>query len=123
MYLFMSVLYLNPAIVDQATSLTASTASTSSTIPISPSSPTQHLFQPAFHSPGRIFTDLFSGYDSPLSSAILDKGCQIFRMDILIDPIMDILSDDFAEQLLPVCTAQGGGGSFKDRKPIGGWLL
>ena len=24
---------------------------------------------------------------------------------------------------LPVCTAQGGSGSFKDRKPIGGWLL
>ena len=22
--------------------------------------------------------------------------------------------------LLPVCTAQGGGGNFKDRKPIGG---
>ena len=26
-------------------------------------------------------------------------------------------------QYLPVCTAQGGSGSFKDRKPIGGWLL
>ena len=24
---------------------------------------------------------------------------------------------------VPVCTAQGGSGSFKDRKPIGGWLL
>ena len=24
---------------------------------------------------------------------------------------------------LPVCTAQGGGRSFKDRKPIGGWSL
>ena len=24
---------------------------------------------------------------------------------------------------LPVCTAQGGSGSFKDKKPIGGWLL
>ena len=24
---------------------------------------------------------------------------------------------------VPVCTAQGGGGSFKNRKPIGGWLL
>ena len=24
---------------------------------------------------------------------------------------------------IPVCAAQGGGGSFKDRKPIGGWLL
>ena len=25
--------------------------------------------------------------------------------------------------IIPVCTAQGGGGSFKERKPIGGWLL
>ena len=24
---------------------------------------------------------------------------------------------------LPACTTQGGGGSFKDRIPIGGWLL
>ena len=24
---------------------------------------------------------------------------------------------------VPVCTAQGCGGSFKDRKPIGGWLV
>ena len=24
---------------------------------------------------------------------------------------------------IPVCTAQGGSGSFKERKPIGGWLL
>ena len=24
---------------------------------------------------------------------------------------------------LPVCTAQDGGGSFKDRKPVRGWLL
>jgi hypothetical protein len=44
------------------------------TIPTSPSSTSQHLFQSAFNSSGRIFTDLFSGYDSPLSSAILDKG-------------------------------------------------
>ena len=75
------------------------------TIPISPSSTSQHLFQSAFNSSGRIFTDLFSGYDSPLSSAILDKGGQIFRMDILLDPMMDILSDDFAEQLLRFCAS------------------
>ena len=27
------------------------------------------------------------------------------------------------EFILPVCTAQGGSGSFKDRKHIGGWVL
>ena len=31
-----------------------------------------------------------------------------------------IVGDQFD---IPVCTAQGGSGSFKDRKPIGGWLL
>ena len=49
------------------------------------------------------FTDLFSGYDSPLSSAILSRNCKVFRMDILIEAAMDIFSDDFYEQLLRFC--------------------
>lgn len=60
------------------------------TVPPSPSSTTHHVFSSAFDVPGRIFTDLFSGYDSPLSSAILSRNCKVFRMDILIDAAMDI---------------------------------
>ena len=30
---------------------------------------------------------------------------------------------EILDWIVPVCTAQGGSGSFKDRKPIGGWLL
>lgn len=50
--------------------------------------------------PGRIFTDIFCGFDSPLASAILAKGGQVFRVDILLDKFMDIFNDDFYEQLL-----------------------
>ena len=32
---------------------------------------------------------------------------------------MHLLFEIIPEYLLPVCTAQGGSGSFKDRKPIG----
>ena len=60
------------------------------TIPSSPSSTTQPAFSSAFDLPGRIFTDLFSGYDSPLSSAIQSRNCKVFRMDILLDAAMDI---------------------------------
>ena len=60
------------------------------TIPPSLSSTTQHVFSSAFDLPGRIFTDLFSGYDSPLSSAILSRNGKVFRLDILIDAAMDI---------------------------------
>lgn len=77
----------------------------SPSIPSSISSPSQHVFQEAASSPGRIFTDLFSGYDSPLSSEILSRGGQVFRVDILISPEMDILSDDFTEQLLRFCAS------------------
>ena len=77
----------------------------STTISSSISSPSEQIFQSAFASPGRIFTDLFSGYDSPLSSEILSRGGQVFRVDILINPEMDILSDDFTEQLLRFCAS------------------
>ena len=69
-------------------------------IPRSPSSPSLSLFQPAFAIPGRIFTDIFCGFDSPLASAILANGGQVFRVDILLDKFMDIFNDDFYEQLL-----------------------
>ena len=69
-------------------------------IPRSPSSLTLSLFQPAFAMPGRIFTDIFCGFDSPLASAILANGGQVFRVDILLDKFMDIFNDDFYEQLL-----------------------
>ena len=77
----------------------------SPSIPSSISSPSQQVFQEAASSPGRIFTDLFSGYDSPLSSEILSRGGQVVRVDILISPEMDILSDDFTEQLLRFCAS------------------
>jgi len=69
-------------------------------IPRSPSSLTLSLFQPAFAMPGRIFTDIFCGFGSPLASAILARGGQVFRVDILLDKFMDIFNDDFYEQLL-----------------------
>ena len=69
-------------------------------IPRSPSSLTMSLFQPAFELPGRIFTDLCCGFDSPLASAILATGGQVFRVDILLNKSMDIFDNDFYEQLL-----------------------
>jgi hypothetical protein len=55
--------------------------------------------------PGRIFTDIFCGFDSPLASAILAAGGQVFRVDILIDASMDIFDNDFYEQLLRFCAS------------------
>ena len=60
-------------------------------------------FGPAFAMPGRIFTDIFCGFDSPLASAILAAGGQVFRVDILIDASMDIFDNDFYEQILRFC--------------------
>ena len=72
-------------------------------IPQSPSSHAVSHFGPAFAMPGRIFTDIFRGFDSPLASAILAAGGQVFRVDILIDASMDIFDNDFYEQLLRFC--------------------
>ena len=69
----------------------------------SPSSHAMSQFGPAFAMTGRIFTDIFCGFDSPLATAILAVGGQVFRIDILINESMDIFDPDFYEQLLRFC--------------------
>jgi hypothetical protein len=97
-----------PAVDDAVTQPSDSMISTpvqpqQTSISRTPSSHAMSHFGPAFAMPGRIFTDIFCGFDSPLASAILAAGGQVFRVDILIDASMDIFDNDFYEQLLRFC--------------------
>ena len=51
----------------------------------------------------KIFVDICSGADEPLSTAVRALGFPALAVDILIDSRMDLLKDEFFEQLLRLC--------------------
>ena len=53
----------------------------------------------------RIFLDLCSGASHPLTSAMLQRNCVCFPVDLLISQEMDILDNSFYEPLLRVCSS------------------
>ncbi|CAE7285202.1 unnamed protein product [Symbiodinium sp. CCMP2592] len=53
--------------------------------------------------PQRFFLDICSGVTKPLSSAVEASGFATLSIDILLDPALDLLRDDFFEQLLFIC--------------------
>ena len=66
-----------------------------------PSSPA--IVQPALQQSSRIFLDICSGAEKPLSSAVQELGFPTLAVDILLDSSMDILDNTFFEQLLFIC--------------------
>ena len=53
--------------------------------------------------PERIFLDVCSGCERPLSVAVESAGFAALSIDVLLDPSMDLLQDSFFEQLLFIC--------------------
>ena len=45
--------------------------------------------------------------------------CIILQYTTSLYPVLPFINHIHKHKHIPVCTAQGGGGSFKDRKPIG----
>ena len=68
-----------------------------------PSNPAVDLLSPWSCCAAKIFLDLCSGVDHPLSSAVRDLGCPALAIDILVDNRMDLLYDPFFEHLLRLC--------------------
>ena len=66
-----------------------------------PSSPV--LNHSALQQSSRIFLDICSGAEKPLSSAVQELGFPTLAVDILLDSSMDILDNTFFEQLLFIC--------------------
>ena len=51
----------------------------------------------------KIFVDICSGADKPLSAALQNLGYPALAVDILLDSRMDLLNDEFLEQILRLC--------------------
>lgn len=51
----------------------------------------------------KIFVDICSGADKPLTTAVEARGLPALAIDLLVDPRMDLLDDSFYEQLLRLC--------------------
>ena len=66
-----------------------------------PSSPA--IVQSVLQQSSRIFLDICSGAEKPLSSAVQELGFPTLAVDILLDSSMDILDNTFFEQLLFIC--------------------
>jgi len=66
-----------------------------------PRSPHNTATPPLPESPGhRIFLDICSGLEKPLSAAIEALGFSTLAIDVLLDKSMDLLNNEFYEQLL-----------------------
>ena len=78
-------------------------------IPSSPPNFSTSKLQKSFELPGRIFLDVFSGFDRPLSHAMLAAKCAVLSIDVAIDTSYDILCDEFFEQLLRLCASGKAG--------------
>ena len=75
-------------------------SSESTFVPCAPASSGQQILS-AWNEKGiRIFLDLCSGFSAPLSTAIRTLQLPCLAIDPLLDARMDILHDDFYEQLL-----------------------
>lgn len=55
--------------------------------------------------PPKIFVDLFSGFDRPLSKALRHFQVPVLSLDILLNPKYDIFDDQFYESLLRICAS------------------
>ena len=63
----------------------------------------QELLTPWSCQGSKIFLDICSGVDAPLSSAVSKLGFPALSIDLLVDSRMDLLDDSFYEQLLRLC--------------------
>ena len=63
----------------------------------------QELLTPWSSQGTKIFLDICSGSERPLSRAVEDLGLPALSIDILLDQRMDLLDDEFYEQLLRLC--------------------
>ena len=102
----------NEEIMQPATNTLLSHLPTSPALPSTPSEsslpPRIHNFSQELLTPWstqgtKIFLDICSGSERPLSRAIQHLGLPSLAIDILIDQRMDILDDFFYEQLLRLC--------------------
>ena len=75
----------------------------STSIPTALHNFSQELLTPWSSQGTKIFVDICSGSERPLSSAIEQLGHPALSIDILLDPRMDLLNDSFYEQLLRLC--------------------
>ena len=84
-------------------SSTLNSTSTSISIPPSMHNFSQELLTPWSSQGMKIFLDICSGSERPLSKAIEDLGLPALSIDILLGQRMDLLDDTFCEQLLRLC--------------------
>ena len=63
----------------------------------------QDLLTPWSCKGSKIFLDICSGVDAPLTSAVSRLGLPALAIDLLVDSLMDLLNDSFYEQLLRLC--------------------
>ena len=70
------------------------------TIPSALYNVSQDLLTPWSCTGTKIFLDICSGADCPLSTAVRAMGLPALSIDILLDSRMDLLHDQFYEQLL-----------------------
>ena len=72
-------------------------------IPATISNHSQDILTPWSCKGTKIFVDICSGDSRPLSAAIEALGLPALSIDILLDSRMDLLDDQFLEQLLRLC--------------------
>ena len=77
--------------------------STSTSPPPSLTNFSQELLTPWSCMGMKIFVDICSGADKPLTTAVAAMGLPALAIDLLVDPRMDLLDDSFYEQLLRLC--------------------
>ena len=77
--------------------------STAATLSIQPSNESIQQLTPFFELGTRIFLDICSGMSKPLSSALIQQGRTVLAIDILLHSSMNLLQDEFFEQLLRLC--------------------
>lgn len=77
--------------------------STAATLSVQPSNESIQQLAPFFELGTRIFLDICSGVSKPLSSALIQQGRTVLAIDILLHSSMNLLQDEFFEQLLRLC--------------------
>ena len=76
---------------------------TVSTVSMHPRSESVQQLAPFFDTGTRIFLDICSGVSKPLTSALRDHNKTVLAIDILLHSSMNLLQDEFFEQLLRLC--------------------
>ena len=73
------------------------------TIHTAPSNESIHQLSPFFVYGCRIFLDICSGVSKPLSVALCNLNRTVLAIDLLLHSSMNLLNDEFFEQLLRLC--------------------